>query len=271
MANLFTTTSLYLLLLFLAAPVPLAYAADAIVVRVSENGYPATHRLNDKWVGMDIEILNEILLRAKIDYRLVDRPFQRSLFQMKDGSVHVIPNLVKNNQRSEYMDWIGPTRITCIGLVVQEQDKTLDFSTTDELMALAKSRQQKLGYLTGASYSAYFDRRMENDEALRGTLYFLPSNDQHRQMLKLGRLMGYFFDAFEIRQRMADTRFARQYEGLALHPYTIEESCIGAYIGLSKKLAPETSEKLQNAFESMTDDESFSAIHQKWMGKKPDF
>ena len=210
--------------------------ADIISIRAGENDFPATYMTADNWEGMDIEIIREIFLRAKLDYRFISMPFKRSLIQTQDGKINLIPNLVKNKERSEYMHWLGPTRVTCIGLVVQKQDLNLSIKTTDDLIKASHQENKKVGYLTGASYSSLFDDRLENDSSLQEVLHFLPDKHQHLEMLKLGRLLGYFHDVFEIQQRMLDKSFARQYNNLALHSYQIEGSCTGAYIGVSKKL-----------------------------------
>lgn len=95
------------------------------------------------------------------------------------------------------MHWLGPIRTTCIGLVVRDQDAYLPIKALDDLVKLAQQRQQKVGYLSGASYSEYFDDRLKNEEALNAILYFLPRSEQYRKMLKLGRIVGYFYDDYE--------------------------------------------------------------------------
>jgi len=118
-----------------------------------------------------------------------------------------------------YMHWLGPTIITCIGLVVQNKDQDLSINSTDDLVKIAHQENKKVGYLTGASYSDSFDDRLKSDSSLQNVLHFLPDKDQFIAMLKLGRILGYFHDSFEIQQRILDKRYAQQYSGLALHSY----------------------------------------------------
>lgn len=249
----------------------LAVAGDKLIIRVDGENFPATYRRDHQWQGMDIEFINTLLLHAGFEYDIVELPFPRSLLQIEQGMIHVIPNLVKNQARSEYMNWLGPNRITCIGLVVQQKDLKLEFESTDDLIRIALDQQKRIGYLTGASYSHYLDERLKHDALLRKVLYFLPDNAQHRQMLQLGRLLGFFHDVFEIQKRLQDPAFSRDYEGLALHTYQIEESCTGAYLGISKKVDPLVYEKLLKAFDEMKRDGSFAEIHRKWVGHDPDF
>lgn len=248
-----------------------AALAEKITIRADRNDFPATYILEDSWQGMDIDIIKEIFLRSELDYRIVSMPFKRSLIQIQDGTIHVIPNLVKNDERSEYMHWLGPMRVTCIGLVVQKKDLALPIESTDDLIKVALKENKKVGYLTGASYSETFDHRLEHDAHLNDVLYFLPDKEQYFNMLKLGRVLGYFHDAFEIQQRMTDQHFAEQYSELALHSYRIEDSCTGAYIGISKKLDDISYLKIKTAFKTMRDDGSFEKIYLKWLEKKPDF
>ena len=225
-----------LVLLWLLAPLS-AYAEPILQIRVDQGAYPATYKKDKQWLGMDIELLEEFLKRAELNYLFTEIPFQRSLLMMREGKVHIVPNLVKNDERAEYMHWLGPTRTTCIGLVVQAQHKDLALLSTDELIDYAVNNDKKIGYLNGASYSEYFDHRLKTDTKLNDVLLFLPSNNQHREMLIRGRIFGYFYDAFEIQSRMSDPRFASLYEGLVLNAYRIEESCTGAYIGVSRQLS----------------------------------
>ncbi len=244
--------------------------AEKLLIRADKKGFPATYMKAHRWAGMDIEIIKELFSRAGLDYDYVEMPFLRSLLQIKQGTIHLIPNLVKNEERSSYLHWMGPTRVTCIGLVVQEKNKTLAINSTDELIMQAKQVQQKIGYLSGASYSPYLDKRLQQDLEFNEVLHLLPDNVQHRQMLKLGRLLGYFYDAFEIQQRLKDAAFAEQYQGLALHDYRIEESCTGAYFGISRKLDVGIYQRLVRAFDAMKQDGTFDKIHIRWVGVKPD-
>lgn len=245
--------------------------AEKIIIRADETSFPATYKKDDKWEGMDVDIINELLSRANLESKYSQIPFQRSIFQIKSGEIQLIPNLVKNESRSEYMHWLGPIRVTCIGLVVQEKDMQLPIKTTDELISVALQKQKKIGYLIGASYSPSLDERLENDAKLRDVLYFLPDNSQHRQMLKLGRLLGYFYDAFEIQRRIADPDFSAEFNGLALHDYRIKDSCTGAYIGISKKMDNEIYQKIIHAFQEMHDDGTFTEMYLKWVGREPNF
>ncbi len=246
-------------------------SAQTLNIRANENEFPATYQKGGKWEGMDIDVLSEILGRAKLGYQIISMPFRRSMLEARDGRIHIIPNLVKNDERSQYLHWLGPIRTTCIGLVVQKKDLGLLIQSTDDLITVANQLDLKVGYLSGASYSDYFDDRIQNDTELFNTLHFLPSNDQHRKMLKLGRILGYVHDAFEVQRRFADPDFAADYEGLALHPYRIEDSCNGAYIGISKQLDASIFEQINRSYHSMQEDGSLAAIYHKWIAEDPAF
>jgi ABC-type amino acid transport substrate-binding protein len=247
-----------------------AFAAP-VIIRVDQDSFPATYMREGQWQGMDIEFIQSLMARAGLDYSFIQMPFPRSLLQMQEGQIQMIPNLVRNDARSAYMYWLGPNRVTCIGLVVQQKFLNLEIHSTDDLIRVAGEQKKAIGYLIGASYSPYLDERMETDSQLMKALYFLPDNAQHREMLRLGRLMGYFYDAFEIQQRLKDPLFSKDYKGLALHHFRIEESCTGAYIGISKKIDPDVYHSLIAAFESMKKDGSFDSMHRKWLGTEPDF
>ncbi|MFT7184691.1 MAG: ABC-type amino acid transport substrate-binding protein [Pseudohongiellaceae bacterium] len=250
---------------------PNATFAEKILIRAESDAYPATYIETESWEGMDIDIISEIFLRAKLDYYIINMPFKRSLIQIKEGKIHLIPNLTKNKERSVYMNWLGPIRITCIGLVVQKKDQVVSIKTTNDLIKVAHQENKKVGYLTGSSFSEIFDYRLKSDSNLQEILSFLPDKNQHLEMLKLGRIFGYFHDGFEIQKRFLDQNYAQQYSGLALHSYQIEDSCSGAYIGISRKLDKTNYMKIKTSFDAMKDDETFSKIHLKWIGTKPLF
>jgi ABC-type amino acid transport substrate-binding protein len=245
--------------------------AETFTIRASKHDFPATYIKDNNWEGMDIALIKEILLRAKLNYQIVEMPFKRSLAQIKNGKIALIPNLVKNEKRSVYLDWLGPVRITCIGLVVLKKDEDMPIDTIDDLIKIAKQKKKKFGYVNGASYSELFDHRLKNDPALAEVLYILNDNTLKLKMLKVGRMIGYFSDEFEIRQRILDQEFSHQYKGLVLHSYRIEQSCSGAYFGVSKKLDERDYQKLTTAFQSMRDDGTFTKIHLNWVGFKPTF
>jgi len=245
--------------------------AETLTIRASKHDFPAAYIKDNNWEGMDIALIKEVFLRAKLNYHIVEMPFKRSLAQIQNGKVDLIPNLVKNEKRSVYLDWLGPTRITCIGLVVLKKDENMPIETIDDLIEVAQQKKKKFGYVNGASYSELFDSRLINDPALTEVLYILNDNTLKREMLKAGRMIGFFSDEFEIRQRILDQEFAHEYEGLVLHSYRIEQSCTGAYFGLSKKLDKSHYQKLILAFQSMRDDGTFAEIYLNWVGFKPTF
>jgi len=251
-----------------------AIFAETTIIRANKAEFPATY-MTDKmgWAGMDIDVIKEICLRANYDYEIVERPFKRSLALIKTGEIHLIPNLSKTEKRSVYMNWLGPIRITAIGLVVLKKDQHLPIKTCDDLIIVAKQKKRKFGYLTGASYSDYFDTRLKNDPALKETLCMLHSNELHNKMLHAGRIIGYFWDDFESQQRIMDQsqNLNQQYDGLVLHRYRIEGSIGGAYIGISKKLEKTHYQKLKIAFQSIKDDGTFAKLHLKWTGQNPAF
>lgn len=245
--------------------------AETLLIRANKHDFPATYLRNNHWQGMDILLIREILLRANLDYQFVEKPFKRSLAELHSGDIALMPNLVKNEERSVYLNWIGPTRITCIGLVVLDKDKVLPITSLDDLINIAQQKQKKVAYPHGASYSAFFDFKLKHESTLKDILYFVDDDTPKHKMLKKNRIMGYFADQFEAKRRLLDSNFADKYQGLTLHSYRIEESCTGAYIGLSKKLPKRHYQKLLTAFQSMKDDGSFDKIHLKWTGINPTF
>jgi polar amino acid transport system substrate-binding protein len=244
--------------------------AEPIIINANREYYPSTYIRGNEWEGMDIDIIKEIFLRAKLDYKILEIPFKRSLFWMKSGKTHMMPNLTKNKKRSAYMNWLGPIRITGIGLVVLKKNQNLPIITCDDLKLVFQQHKRKFGYVNGASYSEYFDNRLKNDPALNKVMHFTLRAKQNIVMLQKGRIIGFFQDDFEVQHLLLDQskKRDRQYDGVVLHPYRIEGSVGGAFIGISKKLDKISYQKIIAAFQSMKDDGTFNRIHLKWIGKE---
>jgi len=244
--------------------------AQPILINANRDYYPATYMKDKEWYGMDIDIINEIFLRAKLDFKIVEIPFKRSLYWMQSGKTHMMPNLCKNEERSAYMYWLGPMRITAIGLVVLKKDQYLPIKACDDLIIVSKQRNRKFGYLNGASYSDYFDNRIEKDPAIKNVLHFTSSPKQSIAMLQKGRIIGFFQDDFEIQHLLLEQSQNHDslYNDVVLHSYRIEDSIGGAYFGISKKLDKILYQKILTAFQSIKEDGAFDKIHFKWTGKK---
>lgn len=249
------------------------WGEDTLVVRANRHSVPATFIQNDQWKGMDIDIVKELFSRAGLTYQFVEMPIKRSLLRMESGENHITLNISKNEKRSEYINWLGPIRITGAGLIVSESNKNLPINSYQDLINMAQKYNGKFGYINGSSYSDFFDEKLQNDANLRSSLYLIASAKQGFDMLSHQRLLGVISDDFEFNYLLKNNSKEgyKELRNLALHNYRIEGSVAGSYIGVSKKLEASYYQKLLAAFQEMKADGTFAQIHQQWTGTLPDF
>jgi len=241
--------------------------ADPIIVRFT-NSFPVSYFDNGVPKGMDVDIIDLVLSRANLPYKVVDWPFKRSLEEMKGGNkVHIMTNLSKNTKRSKYMEWIGPVRYTAVALIVLKSNLNLEIKKSEDLIKISNQKGIKFGDVVGASYSSDFDALKAQNLAFKNSFEFVSDAELNFKKLIAGRILGFFADDFEAqflinRSNLGDISFKQ----FAIHPYRILDSYGGSYIGISKKLGQEKIDKIKKAFQSIIVDGSFSKIYFNWSG-----
>jgi len=255
-----------LLLIFNFALSNIAFS-EPIPIRFAEI-YPVYFNDNGEIKGMDVDIINEVFSRANLDYKSVNRPFKRSLIEMQQGHVQVMTNITKNDDRSQYMEWIGPVRYSAIALIVAKKDVNLSIKSSRDLLTVSKQTGKKFGDIVGASYSDFFDDMKANNEEFNDLFELVPEMDSNYKKLTAGRILGFFADDFEFNFLMSQAKEPNEpFDQFAIHAFRIEGSEGGAYIGISKTLGKESITRIQQAFSSMVDDGTLETIHRRWSGE----
>jgi len=237
-----------------------------ITVRVREDAYPNYFIKNDRWQGIDVEIIRLLMEHAGLEYEFVSMPFARSLKAMEAGGVDMMPNLIKNEERSNYMDWLGPVRRYGNALIVQQANNTEQINNYNDLIAAAKRHGLKIGYTIGTSFSPDLDIRMQ-DASFRDSFLFVTDDATTARMLQAGRIFGFFLDEFEARNLMSKQAPAEgmNLTGLAIHPFRVPGSLTGNYIGISKHLPTETRHRLEQSMDALKQSGALEALHKKWL------
>lgn len=239
---------------------------------MEDNEFPTSYKAPSGWKGMDVEVLEELVKRTQLDYKIIDIPFKRSMSEIEKGQIDLISNLSKNAERNEFLNWIGPVRNTKIGFVVLEKNLNLPISNLAELIAILDTKRQQIGYLIGASYSPLIDAIVENDKTFRQHLWFTARRELYVHMLQRDRLFGFFLDEFEASSLINANKNGpvNDFYGFAVHNYSIDDSVAGAYFGVSKTLDPQIYQQLSQAFNDMQNDGALETIFKKWSGNAPE-
>lgn len=242
---------------------------DTLVVRVPGENFPISFKHNEQWQGMDIDILNALMDKTGLSYKVIIMPLKRALNETQKGHIDIIPNLAKNKSRSEFMNWMGPSRYTSVGLVVLEKNKNVEITNISNLIAVLDKNKQQLGYLMGASYSDELDKRLETDHKLKSLLWHTASFGQYYTMLRNDRIFGFLHDDFEAQSLIFANKQGEEneFKGFALNNFRVPGSAGGAYFALSKTLKPRIQSQLQSAFGELVSDGTLGHFYDKWAGE----
>jgi len=238
---------------------------------MEDNEFPTSYKTATGWKGMDVEVLDELMQRTGLSYKITALPFKRSMIEIQKGRIDLISNLSKNSERSEFMNWLGPIRNTKIGFVVLEKNQNVTIESIDQLLAVLDSRQQQIGYLIGSSYGPLIDSIVRNNTIFREHIWFTPRRKQEVVMLQKDRIFGFFIDEFEANSLINANKSGKKnnFSGFAVHKFSIDHSLDGAYFGASKALDPLILSQLNQAFNEMQNDGTLEIIFNKWSGSSP--
>ncbi|MBL4787616.1 MAG: transporter substrate-binding domain-containing protein [Kordiimonadaceae bacterium] len=243
-----------------------AYADETtLIVGYDENYFPVYFYENNRWKGMDVDIVERLVERVNMVSRDVSMSFPRLYNGLLTGRVHIVTNLAKNDIRSEFMDWIGPVRTTSIALITKEKYMHEQFRGYEDLAQFIQATGKKIVYVNGSSFSPSLDAKLV-DPSFRKNIFFVSEQSTAIKMLKADRVLGFFYDAFEARAVIASPERAKNtnFKGLTVHNFRVPDSEGGAFIGLSKKLPNQTRQQLLREFVAMKQAGELKKIADKW-------
>ena len=238
-----------------------------LVVRYNEKAFPASYLDGETWRGMDVELIDMLVKNVGMQTKPVVVSFPRALKAAAGGGIHLVPNLSQNDERSRFLEWLGPMRISSVALIVTHDNLDMQIEGYDGLSAAVEQSGLKIAYVSGSSYSASLDRKL-GQAGFRQNLFFVSEDSTAFRMLRAGRVLGLFYDAFEARASINTVYPNRlsEFSGLALHPFRVPNSKAGAFIGVSKKLPLELRKQLRAAFDRMVQGGHIEALERKWGG-----
>ncbi|WP_127718001.1 ABC transporter substrate-binding protein [Halobacteriovorax sp. HLS] len=115
---------------------------------VTDQYPPYIYYENGKLVGIQVEILSEVMSKIKIDYTLTVYPWKRCLQLMKNQNADLLLGVMKNSDREEFMFFPDEE-------IVNVSNKL--FSLTNEKIKIKSNFQSKtIGTMRGYYYSETF-------------------------------------------------------------------------------------------------------------------
>ncbi len=238
-------------------------AQDTIRVRLTEWPPNYYQDASGDWTGLDVEIMKAIMKTAGLKFQFVNEPWVRGLKNLEHGETHMMMNMSKTDERSAYINWIGPVRATSgMGLIVKKENVSLPIKTLDDLVAVAKDKGKKYGFLRGAFYSQEFNDRINNDKEFQQ--YFEPISRSELNIRKTigNRILGFFESLLGMKYRIINNS---KYNELVVHPFRFKSDSSGIFIGVSKKgVDPETLKRIQKSFEKNKENGTIKLIIEKW-------
>jgi len=115
-------------------------------------------RMRTDWgfVGLDIDLMNEVARRMDISVMALRYPWGRSLKSMEAGTVDLMTGLAYRDERAEYVAYTEPPYFQCSTVFYTQAGQA------DRLKAYDDLAEMSVGYVL---HSAYFER-FDQDESL---------------------------------------------------------------------------------------------------------
>ncbi|NTS75806.1 transporter substrate-binding domain-containing protein [Catenovulum sp. SM1970] len=178
------------------------------------------------WQGVDYEMINTFLRRAKCDYDIIEIPWIRSLDMLVKGEIDVMMNVTKTPRRERSFHFIGPISRE---VIVFASNEALVLNTIQDLVKL----DRPIAIQRGAFYGEEMDKLI-NNPIYQHFFLRVTDNDKKLKLLRTGRISGYL----EAKRNLTlGPEQGSRYEGVFINPLVIHETNI--YFALSKKSVDE--------------------------------
>lgn len=257
----FKRTAIAMALAVLVQAFALAEDSGVIKIRVADSDYPPQYYRNAKgeWAGLDVELARAFVLEAGFVPEFIPRPWSRALTEMKEGTLHMMLNLSKTDERSDFMYWIGPERYEDMVLVVKAGNAKLPITNLDDLIAFATKSGKKIGIQQDAYYGEEF-RKRSMDKAFITMFDVVTAGETNARMLQSDRIAGYIDGKVTV---LYNIRLKPDFAGLAMHPFTLNSEPV--YFGISKKgISVKALRKLEEAYKRLASSGKLEEIWKKY-------
>jgi polar amino acid transport system substrate-binding protein len=216
------------------------------------------------WTGLSVELSTVIIERAGFKAELIDLPWSRAMMYIKRGKIHYMTNLSKTDERSEFLQWIGPVRQDSLNLIVKKENVNLPIQKLDDFVQISKEHRKHFGYQDKIRYSDEFENKMHNDIDFNHSFEKVYIVDDNIKRTANGKILGFFESSLSISYRIDNDS---ESAGLAIHSYSVSKNNI--YHGISKAgVSAEIYEKLRLSAEKCMNDGTIARIVTLWNSTK---
>lgn len=240
-----------------------AQAAEKIIIRVSHWPPNYFQTAEGEWTGVDVELATALVQEAGLNFEFSEITWPGAIQRLKLGDIHLITNISINEERSQFLYWIGPARNASMNLIVKKGNEALPITSLDDIIKIANEKNIKFGYQKKVDYGKRFARKMKDDPAFFSCFEIIKEAEFNLKKTQKGRILGFFESANEIRYRIINDK---AYQDLAVHPFVLKES--PSFFGISKKgVSTENLIKLFKAYELLVNDGTIQRIRAEWESK----
>lgn len=216
--------------------------AKNISLRVVD--YPPQYFLdeNNIWRGIDVELAVAIIREARLNPEFVELPWSRALIEIEKGSLHLMANLSKTEERLEKFRWIGPQRYNNNVIVLNKEYIDVSIESLNDLINFANERNLKIGIQQDAFYSDELNKLIAHPLYMK---YFDSVTRSELNYFKLlnNRILCFIEDDITAIYKIKNNK---EYENFRIHSFKVSASAV--YLGVSKSLDEDIYIRLNDAF-----------------------
>ncbi|MCG8569342.1 MAG: transporter substrate-binding domain-containing protein [Spirochaetes bacterium] len=235
------------------------FAQSVIQIRVTH--YPPQYYKDSKgnWTGLDVELAAALCKEAGLKYEFVHLPWSRALSDLESGNLHMMMNLSITDERSQFIQWIGPERINKMVIIVKKNNKRLKISSLDDMIQISKQFGKKWGIQADVHYSDEFSKKMENDSNFSSYFEEVSKADLNVTKTQKDRILGFIEEQVPMVYKIKNDP---AFSGLVTHSFVIGEEKV--YFGISKKISPSVFKKLKEAYDKLVRKKTLEKIQKKY-------
>lgn len=212
--------------------------------------------------GMEVELASTLIKHAGFEVQFVDCPWSRALFQLKHGSLTILMNFSKSDEREAYAHYLGVSTYEQTILILRKENKGLIINTLDDFAR----KGTIFGIRENFFYTTAFHQRYENDPGFKShfdTVSQASDRIINPKKVASGRITGCFGDLV-----LSKALIARNKE---LKDLVVVETPVfpknPVYFGVSRKLDPQIYQGLQKSYQQLDNEGVFERIRAKWLEK----
>ncbi len=210
------------------------------------------------WTGIDVELASALVKKAGYTPEFVELPWSRALKDIESGELEMMMNLSKTDERSVFLEWIGPERDAKMVIITRKEDRKMSINSLDDLVRIAKNRELSFGIQKDAFYSKEFNDRLA-DEKFAPYFETVSLSELNPKKLSASRIVGYF-DEYLAAAHMIRTN--PDYKDFVINAYIL--SLVPVYFGVSKQMDKTKLQKLINAYYVLEKNGTLKKIREKY-------